>query len=120
VLDPKLTEQDLRMQTARTIGERQTLKPYNYNKEYRRPKVQSFGRRKSFHTYEEEDKKDLSYGNLINILDMKVKSDSTISQTFLVQREIKRTSNERSKITNVFSEHSKWLKDMKDQVSFHH
>ena len=116
ILDSEVIEQDSRIHTARIFGERETLKPYNNKRGDRRPRNQVYDRRKSFNVYEDENKTELSYTNLLNVLDMKVKADSTISKTFLVEKEIRRSSKERTKITNVFSEHSKWLKDIKDQV----
>lgn len=58
-----------------------------------------------------------SYNNLQRMLDHKLNSIVQDPDHFLVRREIYKSSDTRHKVTNVFQEHSQWLRSLKMQVT---
>ena len=67
----------------------------------------------------DRSKNDYSYNSLINALEMKVKSEVSIVQTENIKRQITRSTDLKVKMNSVFSEHSRWLRDVKEQVTFY-
>lgn len=49
---------------------------------------------------------------------MKMKSEISILQTDNVQKQILKSTDLKVKMNKVFVDHSKWLREMKDQVIF--
>ena len=59
-----------------------------------------------------------SYNSLIDVLHMKMRNETRVSNNSLNQTEITGVRETRVQANNFFSQHSQWLKDMKDQVTF--
>lgn len=60
---------------------------------------------------------DYSYQNLIKVLDLKLKATGTRGpENDYARRQRNLSTEHRYKMTAVFSEHSEWLKDMRNQV----
>ncbi len=57
-----------------------------------------------------------SYDNLLRLLDLQLKSKVKTPETEYVQKQISQSIENRYRIKNVFTEHSQWLKNMKNQV----
>lgn len=118
-LEDSVIESDARESMSSTSRkERPVLRHKSFSKENIRKGNVALGRliRDDIKDFEKRDNSGYSYNNLINVLDMKVKSDANISNTMFIQKEVTKSRATRAKMTNVFSEHSKWLQDMKDQV----
>lgn len=60
---------------------------------------------------------DYSYDNLMKVLDLQSKSEVIASDTNSFKRHFTEAQEERAKIQTMFSNHSDWLKDVKQKVT---